>query len=331
MTSNLSGRRVASVNLGATSAADERYDVTLKGPADVATSPWRFIGERSSVNGVPWVVRGAHSGTMGKSRIPVRGMPSTRGYGLKGASTFEEYGDLVAFGSALSRFVIYDPQTPVLRGAAADRAADPVGLQGGQLAEAAKALLRRSDRFGPLARARLFELIDWASDVGVAEPTSELFSRSVPAAREVIVFRDRYMRGGSDAYVSAYHASEGALYVVFALTVLFHPRAPRFFAIESLDHGLHPRLARTLISLLADHVVRAKRQILLTTHNPLSLDGLPLVNDEVRLFAVNRDVSGHTHVHRVEYSDALAKAEAKGATLSELWTSGMLGGVPSWI
>ena len=41
------------------------------------------------------------------------------------------------------------------------------------------------------------------------------------------------------------------------------------------------------------------RQMLLTTHNPLVLDGLPLQNDQVRLFTVARTSTGRLVVNRV--------------------------------
>ena len=70
------------------------------------------------------------------------------------------------------------------------------------------------------------------------------------------------------------------------------------------------------------------RQILLTTHNPLVLDGLPLQDDRVRLFAVSRTNSGRTSVRRVVVDDSMLKKAGQGWTLSRLWVMGHLGGVP---
>jgi predicted ATPase len=128
--------------------------------------------------------------------------------------------------------------------------------------------------------------------------------------------------------LSAYDASEGALYVLFALALLFHPRAPRFFALENIDHALHPRLARALVERIGEHAKASRRQVILTTHNPLVLDGLRLADDDIRLFTVERTEAGHTVVSRVEYTEALKKADASGLTLSQMWTRGLLGAVP---
>jgi predicted ATPase len=136
------------------------------------------------------------------------------------------------------------------------------------------------------------------------------------------------MRKGRNR-LSAYDASEGALYVLFALVVLNHPRAPRTFAVENIDHALHPRLARKLVEVMAAQAKENDRQVLLTTHNPLVLDALDLRDDEVRLFTVDRDRHGHTIIRRLPFTNALNKAQSSGLTLSQMWTRGLIGGVPN--
>lgn len=71
------------------------------------------------------------------------------------------------------------------------------------------------------------------------------------------------------------------------------------------------------------------RQILLTTHNPLILDGLPLQDDRVRLFTVSRTNSGRTSIRRVVVDQDLLKKAERGWSLSRLWVMGHLGGVPN--
>ena len=68
--------------------------------------------------------------------------------------------------------------------------------------------------------------------------------------------------------------------------------------------------------------------MLLTTHNPLVLDGLDLSDDRIRLFAVERTRStgGATRVYRIEVSDEVLKATPAGLSLSNLWVMGRLGG-----
>jgi hypothetical protein len=66
----------------------------------------------------------------------------------------------------------------------------------------------------------------------------------------------------------------------------------------------------------------------MTSHNPSVLDGLPLTDDRVRLFTVDRDNSGHTRVKRVIVDSKLQAMAAQGWTLSRLWANGLIGGVP---
>ena len=94
---------------------------------------------------------------------------------------------------------------------------------------------------------------------------------------------------------------------------------------------MHPRLVRMLIRRFCDLMLAApfKRQTLLTTHDPLLLDGLPLLDDRVRLFVVERDPKGAVMVRRIEVTKELwRKKEESGMTLSDLWIEGWLGGVP---
>jgi len=115
------------------------------------------------------------------------------------------------------------------------------------------------------------------------------------------------------------------------LAILAHPRAPGFFAIENIDHALHPRLARALVRKMGEVVVAKRRQILLTTHNPLVLDGLALADDAVRLFTVERTSKGNTVILRVQHTAAISAAEKSGLTLSQMWVQGLLGGVPELV
>jgi predicted ATPase len=150
----------------------------------------------------------------------------------------------------------------------------------------------------------------------------------VSQPRIIVRFIDKFMREGRNK-LSAHDASEGALYVLFALILLHHPRAPRTFAIENVDHALHPRLARKLVEVMAAQTKERDRQVLLTTHNPLVLDALDLRDDDVRLFTVDRDKHGHTIVRRLPFTDALEKAQQSGLTLSQMWTRGLIGAVPN--
>lgn len=85
------------------------------------------------------------------------------------------------------------------------------------------------------------------------------------------------------------------LYVLFLLCLALHPDAPGIFAVDSFDHAMHPRLARETTRLFCKTILEQDKTVFVTTHNPLVLDGLDLMNDDIRLFAVNKSrKSGHT-------------------------------------
>jgi len=233
--------------------------------------------------------------------------------------------------SVLRDYAIFLPNTPVLRGLVSDiTQRQPVGLAGGQLAEAVGELLdAERSVFGNLELDELLELLDWVDEIAIAHPSRETVSPSVPTTRNIIQFTDRRM-ADSNNQLSAHNASEGALYVLFALVLALHPQSPRLFAIDNFDQAMHPRLARATMRLFCQQILKAspERQALLTTHNPLVLDGLDLRDDRIRLFAVERNSKGATQVHRVQVSDEVLQATQEGLSLSNLWVMGRLGGVP---
>jgi predicted ATPase len=135
------------------------------------------------------------------------------------------------------------------------------------------------------------------------------------------------MREGRNV-LSGYDASEGALYVLFLAVLAAHQASPHFFAVDNADHGLNPRLAKALFKMLCGWILDSPeaRQILVTTHNPQVLDGLPLQDDRVRLFTVSRTKHGRTVIERVMITEKLLKMSSDGWTLSRLWVMGHLGG-----
>jgi predicted ATPase len=233
--------------------------------------------------------------------------------------------------TTLTDYGIYSPNTPTLRGMETDitqRA--PVGLAGGQLAEAVADLLDPSEGiFGRLDLDELFKLLDWVDEIQIVPPSDDLVSASVPTLRNIIRFTDRWMNQGHNQ-LSAYDASEGALYVLFALVLALHPKSPFLFAIDNFDQAMHPRLARATIRLFSQQILATDppRQVLLTTHNPLVLDGLDLRDNRIRLFTVERTPSGATRIDRVLVSEEVLYATQNGLSLSNLWVMGRLGGVP---
>ncbi|MCB1974315.1 MAG: ATP-binding protein, partial [Burkholderiaceae bacterium] len=175
----------------------------------------------------------------------------------------------------------------------------------------------------------VFELVDWVADIQTTSSAGALLSPSVARTKDVLKFTDRFMLKSRNT-LTAYDASEGALYVLFCAILCLSPQSPKVFAIDNLDQALNPRLVGRLTSKLSSWLQRssAQRQLLFTAHNPAVLDGLNLADPEIRLFAVERNSDGHTVVRRIELNAELQRLHTS-YPLSRLWLMGNLGAVPN--
>lgn len=230
----------------------------------------------------------------------------------------------------LQSYAIYSPNTQVLRGIGELQPREPVGLSGGNLAEAFGDLRRSVLNHNDALMDSVVELIDWVVDIETTNAAGSMLSPSVPRSKHFLKFTDRHMKKGRNT-LTASDASEGALYVLFAAILCLSPKSPRLLAIDNLDQALNPRLATRLTGKLSEWLEqdkRKKRQILFTAHNPAVLDGLDLLNDEIRLFAVNRNSDGYTRINRIVPTTKLAALNKK-YPLSRLWLMGHLGAVPN--
>jgi len=234
---------------------------------------------------------------------------------------------------ALQEYAIYCPNTPTLRGITPDlQSRRPMGLSGGQLAEAFEMLRTHLEGQGEVGEEILDEvlaLIDWVADVAITSQAGTLLSPKVPRSKHLLKFTDRFMQKSRNE-LTAYDASEGALYVLFTAALCLLPQSPRIFAIDNLDQALNPRLVTSLTKHLAGWLKYQdpQRQLLFTAHNPAVLDGLDLTDPEVRLFAVERNSNGLTCYRRIELTPELL-AMNQQYPLSRLWLMGHLGAVPN--
>jgi predicted ATPase len=296
------------------------FEVSLHNPLE-ATRPWRFKHE--------WLMQG---GKKIAGRGPnMKGNPNTeRGIAAHEAAKLKAGSPARRLMEQLQEFVIYEPTTPVLRGTDKESAPrQPVGLHGGRLPEAIHETLisRKENEHARRVTSEALSLIDWARQYGSAAASKMPVSPAAVASPRVVRFVDRYMREGRNV-LSGYDASEGALYVLFLAVLAAHQASPHFFAVDNADHGLNPRLAKALFKMLCGWILDSSeaRQMLVTTHNPQVLDGLPLQDDRVRLFTVSRTKHGRTVIERVMITEKLLKMSSDGWTLSRLWVMGHLGG-----
>ena len=230
---------------------------------------------------------------------------------------------------SIINYCIYTPSTPQLRGFLDDIRHDPLGLGGSGLGKAIAEMANEiPEQLGPFNFNEVFDLIEWADDLGTDGTGSQNSGRKPSDLPVRLRISDRYMSDSTKS-ISAIEASEGALYVLFLLALAGHPRSPKIFAVDNFDQALHPRLACTLTRLIAEQLLEdGSRQMLATTHNPLVLDGLNLLDDRIRLFAVDRDATGATQVDRVMVTEELMARANEGLSLSQLWLMGRLGGMP---
>ena len=294
---------------------DFRYDVHLTTPTD--TDYWKYHSEAFFQDGIPkW----------GRSNASRQQSNNYIGFFLIDDDKELENGRKIA--RALSNYGIFQPNTMTLRGTIPDPSQSaPLGLNGGRLAESIKELLSTDDddvKFGDILMDDVLEMIDWASNISVNAPKKNNINANIPTTRQVIEFADRYMK--DSAQFTGYDASEGALYGLFMLALAMHRQGPAIFAVDSFDHALNPHLAKKMTEVFCNEIIKNGKTAFLTTHSPLVLDGLDITNDDIRLFAVDRNSKGHSQITRITVSKELLE---EGQSLSRLWINGRLGGVPT--
>lgn len=294
-----------------------QYDVHLTTPTD--TDYWKYHSEAFAQNGDKKWGRSNASQNQNNSYI--------------GFFLIDDKPELIkgrTIAKYFSNYGIFQPNTVTLRGTAPDpNQMTPIGLNGGRLAEALKDIISVKDsdlQFGSLYMDDVLEMIDWASDIFIDVPKKTSINSNIPTTRQVIEFSDRFMK--ETARFTAYDASEGALYVLFMLCLAMHPHSPSIFAVDSFDHALNPRLAKKMMQVFCEQIIEHDKHVFLTTHNPLVLDGLNIFNDNIRLFAVERDKYGYAQIKRIMVSQELMN---EGQPLSRLWINGRLGGVPDLV
>ncbi|MBK6727601.1 MAG: AAA family ATPase [Xanthomonadales bacterium] len=307
------------ITLEARGESDLSFRVALLNPLERPEPAWTFKTEHFACGSLEFASRGVRSRS--DNLDPTAGLSALKLVGLQA----DDPASLLL--KALQGYAIYTPNTPALRGTVPDsQMRAPVGLVGGGLAEGFHALRQALD---PDQLDNVLDLVDWVSDVSATESAGALLSPAVPRSKHVLKFTDRFMAMSRNT-LTAYDASEGALYILFAAVLCLSSASPSIFAIDNLDSSLNPRLVTRLIARLPEwlRAGNPERQLLFTAHNPAVLDGLDLDDQEVRLFAVERNSQGHTAIRRIEVSPDL-RALNEQYPLSRLWAMGHLGAVPN--
>lgn len=295
------------------------YTVTLAAPPSDRPAGWEFRKEMWKSNGDILATREITNGA-------AKGDPQVGLAALRLAETPSDSPG-AAFFKQLATFSIYLPNTLVLRGSVPDaQLREPIGLSGGQLASAVHELMENKEA-GSRLLDELTATVAWFAAFGVFQQRKE------EAVKHGLIFIDKFFRqdGNRHYFLNEGDVNEGVLYFLFIAVLSLHGAAPALLAIDNADHGMNPLLVRETIRRMCEWILQSSnpRQILMTTHNPLALDGLPLQNDQVRLFTVDRDSQGRTQVRRFTITDTHREMAEKGWTLSRMWVNGLIGGVPN--
>jgi energy-coupling factor transporter ATP-binding protein EcfA2 len=307
------------ITLEANGDSGATYCVSLLNPLDDPKPAWSFKTEVLKDDSAKFVSRGV--------RGEKENLLETAGLAALKVVEMAPDGAAANLLRTLQDYAVYCPNTPCLRGTVPDtQMRPPVGLSGGGLAEGLQELQKNEIVYGGHLDSA-YELIDWASDIDATEEAGSLLSPAVTRGKTVLRFTDRFMEANRNT-LTAYDASEGALYLLFSAVLCLSPWSPSLFAIDDMDQALNPRLMARLAGRLIEWLKVGEAQLLFTAHNPAVVDGLDLTDDDVRLFAVERNSDGHTCVRRVTLSDELLRLN-KEYPLSRLWMMGHLGAVPN--
>lgn len=226
-----------------------------------------------------------------------------------------------ALAHEIGDFVIYNLNALALRGIQVTSRKEPLGINGENL-DVLISSFPKKELDEMIKRSKL---VSWL-DKFFVDPTDALKFQGHKLGRSIstLYFRDKFMRQKGNVF-SAENANEGILHVLFYLALFISPKTPKFFGIDNIETALNPRLCRKLITEIVDLAPKHGKQVLLTTHNPATLDGLNLHDDDQRLFVVYRNNEGHTVTKRIKLKPETGQA---AMPLSELWMRGHLGGIP---
>ena len=241
-----SERTPTHIGIEVSGSRSECYRVSLLNPLESPEPAWKYKTEFLSDGRDEIIADGVRNK---KNLNPLAGLAA-----LKMVELAEDNPAALLM-RALQEYAIYCPNTPTLRGITPDlQSRRPMGLSGGQLAEAFEMLRTHLEAQGDAGEEILDEvlaLIDWVADVAITSQAGTLLSPKVPRSKHLLKFTDRFMQKSRNE-LTAYDASEGALYVLFTAALCLLPQSPKIFAIDNLDQALNPRLVTSLTKQLAN-------------------------------------------------------------------------------
>lgn len=214
----------------------------------------------------------------------------------------------------ISNFLIYAPELSSLRKFEEPAQIIPLGIRGEGLFHTLKQIISDTNRNEQLNDIKEYlHLLDWFDDFDIP--------KGLMSSEYKIAIKDRYLAADLN-YFDQRSANEGFLFLLFYLVLFTSENTPAFFAIDNIENSFNPRLCTEVMKTLNILANNYNKQVIVTTHNPAILDGLDLKDDKQRLFIARRNSEGKTKAERLKH-----KPESK-MKLSELWTRGIIGGLP---
>ena len=127
----------------------------------------------------------------------------------------------------------------------------------------------------------------------------------------------RFRFKGHEKPVPASQASDGLLYVLGYLALLYSPEPPRILLVEEPENGIHPNRLREILAILRQLIAEHPgTQVVMTTHSPYVIDEFS--PDEVTL--CQREEDGTVSVKRLSESETVRR-QLDLFTLGEIWTA----------
>lgn len=155
-----------------------------------------------------------------------------------------------------------------------------LGVKGDRVAALLDHLTREHrERFGTVVDI-VRSLVPGLNDIAIATPDTKV--------RRVDLILEDGLR------IPASRASYGVQFVLFCVSLLYHPRPPKIVLLEEPENGVHPKRLIEIMEMLK-RMTQGKdadpTQVILTTHSPYLLDHVDINEDQVLVFRRNDDGS----------------------------------------
>ena len=147
---------------------------------------------------------------------------------------------------------------------------------------------------------------------------ANVYSESLRAGKEYLLFKEVF--GGRN--IEAWESSDGTLRALAILISIEAQKKGSTVLIEEPEHGLHPWAVKELISHIREVVELRDLQVLITTHSQQVLDNI----EKSELLITERNENG-TQYSTID--SIIPNADISMGEIGELWTRGLLKGVPT--